>query len=188
MSGALPLSETEIETVIKHLNTPRDKCLFILGINTGFRLSELLSVQVKDVYKNNQVVDRLKIDRCHIKAKTQGRDVPLNRYARYAIQQLFIARPDYSIDNYLFKSRNGENHHITRDMAHKILSKAFMKANLTVGYSSHSMRKTFAHWLYGVSGHDIIVVQHALGHTDIATTRKYLGLDKARADELIFNK
>lgn len=188
MAGALPLTTGQIESVISYLNTPRDKCLFILGINTGFRISELLSIQLKDVYKNNQVPDRLKIERKHVKAQTESRDVPLNRYAKTAIQEALKEYVPHFPEQYLFKSRVGENRAITRDMAHKILSQAFQAANLTVSVSSHSMRKTFAHWLYEVSGHDIIVVQSALCHTDIVTTRKYLGLDKVRADELIFNK
>ena len=52
MAGCRPLSEYEIYQVLSVLKNKRNKLLFILGIRTGFRISELLSLTVKDVYKD----------------------------------------------------------------------------------------------------------------------------------------
>jgi integrase len=45
-----PLTRTEIKAVLKQADKPRDKALLVLGFNSGYRISELLSLRVKDVY------------------------------------------------------------------------------------------------------------------------------------------
>ena len=45
----------------------RDKALFVVGIKAGFRISELLSLQVKDVMQYGKVVDRVEVKRRHMK-------------------------------------------------------------------------------------------------------------------------
>jgi integrase len=45
-----PLTRTEIKSILKQAEKPRDKALLVLGFNSGYRISELLSLRVKDVY------------------------------------------------------------------------------------------------------------------------------------------
>ena len=55
-----------------------------------------------------------------------------------------------------------------------------------LGYKNigtHSFRKLFAHTLYEESGHDIELVRHALNHSDIKTTMRYLGVSMKKLKE-----
>ena len=49
---------------------------------------------------------------------------------------------------------------------------------------THSFRKLFAHTLYEESGYDIELVRHALNHSDIKTTMRYLGVSMTKLKEM----
>ena len=69
---------------------------------------------------------------------------------------------------------------MNRQTAHDMLKKAFMAAGLNGKLATHSLRKSFAQRVYEQSG-DIYLVQELLGHRNIATTQKYLGVNYADA-------
>ena len=58
-----------------------------------------------------------------------------------------------------------------------------------VGYkeslSCHTLRKTFAYWLYMDTGGDIVMVQEVLGHADPSITRRYIGIDQQKKEKAI---
>jgi integrase len=59
MNGCRPLTDAEVELVRKTFAgryAARDRCLFILGIETGFRISELLSVRLGDVWRHGSAL------------------------------------------------------------------------------------------------------------------------------------
>jgi integrase len=69
-----PLTRTEIKSILKQAEKPRDKALLVLGFNSGYRISELLSLRVKDVYvlKNGrwQVCDIITIAKDKLRGQT----------------------------------------------------------------------------------------------------------------------
>ena len=67
-----------------------------------------------------------------------------------------------------------------RQTAHAILKDAFIEAGLNGHLATHSLRKSFAQRLYDKTG-DIYMVQELLGHRNISTTQKYLGVNYADA-------
>ena len=67
-----------------------------------------------------------------------------------------------------------------RQTAHAILKTAFIEAGLNGHIATHSLRKSFAQRLYDKTG-DIYMVQELLGHRNISTTQKYLGVNYADA-------
>ena len=67
-----------------------------------------------------------------------------------------------------------------RQTAHAILKTAFIEAGLNGHIATHSLRKSFAQRLYDKTG-DIYLVQELLGHRNISTTQKYLGVNYADA-------
>ena len=67
-----------------------------------------------------------------------------------------------------------------RQTAHAILKTAFIEAGLNGHIATHSLRKSFAQRLYDKTG-DIYMVQELLGHKNISTTQKYLGVNYADA-------
>ena len=67
---------------------------------------------------------------------------------------------------------------MSRRTAHNVLKDAFMDAGLNGHIATHSLRKSFAQRLYEQTG-DIFAVQEMLGHRNVATTQKYLGVNYA---------
>ena len=184
MKGTRPLDNQEIRQVSGSFDSTyeiRNRALFMLGVSTGGRISELLSLQIGDVYQNRAPVTDLLFDKSIVKGKEHSRAVPVNRDGRQAIDDLIKwHRKEYrSIAKArpLFPSRNGQGgKRMSRRAAHDVLKTAFEAAGLNGKLASHSLRKSFAQRLYDRTG-DIYAVQEMLGHKNIATTQKYLGVN-----------
>src|ERR1035437_6822293 len=116
MKGCRALSDGEIEDVLGVLKTKRDICLFLLGLRTGLRISELLSLKISDVVKHGQIASRIEVARCHTKGKSESKNMVLESDARKAIETYLNSIPGYSLEDPLFKSKKSGA--ITRVQAH----------------------------------------------------------------------
>src|ERR671910_693821 len=88
MKGCRPLSDEEITVVSRSFGgtyAARDRALFILGLKSGFRISELLSLRVGDVLQHGRLVDQVTVRRAHMKQRTEGRTVPVHAEAKQAL-------------------------------------------------------------------------------------------------------
>ena len=89
MKGCRPLSDNEIAILFQDGFTgefaTRDKCLVAIGLSTGFRISEILSIKVGHVYKNKEVMSHLRIDKRYMKQKKEARSKPLTVEAQHYI-------------------------------------------------------------------------------------------------------
>ena len=189
MKGTRPLNNEEIGRVSAAFTggtfEVRNRSLFMLGVSTGGRISELLSLRVGDVYQNQKPVSDLLFDKSVVKGKETSRAVPVNIDGRYAIDDLVNwHRERYGeVDGKrpLFPSRNKKGSvAMNRQTAHDMLKAAFLNAGLNGKLATHSLRKSFAQRVYEQSG-DIYLVQELLGHRSVATTQKYLGVNYADA-------
>ena len=186
MKGTRPLDTHEIRKVAECFGgtfETRNRGLFMLGVSTGGRISELLSLTIGDVYQNRTAVTDLLFDRSIVKGGEISRAVPVNRDGRQAIHELIAWHRDrYNTTHKsrpLFPSRNGQGtQRMSRRTAHDVLKQAYEAAGLNGHLATHSLRKSFAQRLYDRTG-DIFVVQEMLGHRNVATTQKYLGVNYA---------
>ena len=188
MKGTRPLDNDEIRgvsTCFTGTFAARNRGLFMLGVSTGGRISELLSLRIGDVYQNQKPVTDLLFDRSIVKGGEVSRAVPVNIDGRRAIDALVAwHREQYqntAEDRPLFPSRQ-KSGSVTmhRQTAHDILKTAFTDAGLNGKLATHSLRKSFAQRVDNKSG-DIYLVQELLGHQNISTTQKYLGVNYADA-------
>ena len=184
MKGTRPLSNDEIRKVadaFEGIYAPRNRGLFVLGVSSGGRISELLSLKVGDVYQNGNPVSDLLFDKSIVKGGEVSRAVPVNVDGRRAIEKLIAWHSNHygevAADGVLFPSRQG-NGAMNRRTAHAVLKTAFEAAGLNGKLATHSMRKSFAQRLYEETG-DIFAVQEMLGHKNVATTQAYLGVNYA---------
>ena len=91
MKGTHPLDNDEIRRVSACFTGTyevRNRGLFILGVSTGGRISELLSLRVGDVFQNGKPVTDLLFDKSIVKGKETSRAVPVNVDGRHAIEAL----------------------------------------------------------------------------------------------------
>lgn len=178
MKGARHLSKEEIQNLAQSFYGEyevRNRTLFLLGLNIGTRISELLALNVGDVWQYGKPVEILELKKSITKGK-KTRQIPLNEQAKEVITGLIRWKEsqgeDLSFNAPLFTSRNG-NKRLSRFRAHQILKESFQSSECSGKVSTHSLRKSFAKALL-VSGNNLRAIQILLGHASLATTERYL--------------
>jgi integrase len=189
MKGCRPLTEAEVALISQSFGgtyAARDRALFIVGVKTGFRIAELLSLQVGDVWQYGRIVDQITVERRHMKGgkagKTSGRTVPLHPDAKAALAAWLLTlrlQPGVTAQTSVFRSRKGGNRPISPTQAWRILREACEANELTGKLGTHCMRKTFAQKVYQQLGYDLIRTKRALGHQQISNTERYLSFAEA---------
>ena len=193
MRGTRPLDNHEIAEVYESFDgifAIRNRSLFMLGVSTGGRISELLSLRLGDVFQNGAAVSDLLFHKSITKGAV-SRAVPVNSDGREAIEALVgwhrSAYRRIARTRPLFPSRNGKGRKpLSRREAHDVLKRAYIKAGLNGHLATHSLRKSFAQRLYEQTS-DIFAVQEMLGHAKVLTTQKYLGVNYASMREAVEN-
>lgn len=106
MKSTRPLDNYEIRRISTCFTSTyevRNRGLFMLGVSTGRRISELLSLTIGDVYQNGSAVSDLLFEKSVVKAGEVSRAVPVNADGRSAIQTLI----HWHREKYQRKIRNG---------------------------------------------------------------------------------
>jgi integrase len=129
----------DIRSIKKMLaDSPRNLCLFVLGINTNLRASDLLRITV------GQVRHCKAGDEITLKEKKTGkqRRITLNKSAVSAIQELLASAP-LPDQSPLFFSQRGEV--LTVPSVNRLVKSWCQAINLKGNYGSHTLRKTFGY-------------------------------------------
>lgn len=157
----------------------RDYLMLIVGISSALRISDILRLKVKDVWDGRKPQEFI-----ILKEKKTGKvkRFPITKNLNKAIV-LFMKEYDLDQDDYVFRSRKGNNKPITRQQAAHILSEAADYVGIKEPISSHSMRKTWGYWAYK-SGISIALIMEALNHSSITNCRKYLGITQDDLDNV----
>jgi len=191
MKGCRPLTDQEVDLVAKTFGGKygdRDRALFLLGVKSGFRVSELLSLRLGDVVQSGRLVDKVTVQRRNMKKKTEGRTVLLHPVAKAALTAWIneLKTEGYmTTDTFVFQSRKGQNRPVSRVHAWRVLEEAYGSNEMTGKLGTHSMRKTFANKVYDALGRDLVKTQRALGHRNINSTVQYLSFREEDIDAAI---
>ena len=150
----------------------RDRAMLELAYGAGLRVSEWITLGVRDVLFEDRLVRVLG-------KGSKERLVPIGRSAIGAIatytRELRPRLEHGTGKGVLFLNARGEP--LTRMGAWKILRRHVEHAGITKAVSPHTLRHSFAtHLLEG--GADLRAVQEMLGHADISTTQIYTHVDR----------
>lgn len=140
--------------------------MFIVGMYSGLRISDILKLKVKDVK------DRLNITLRETKTSKQ-RIIEINKVLK---KELKWYCADKGEEDYLVPSREGFNKPITRDMAYKVLREAGKTFGIE-NIGTHSLRKTFGFHFYQQTK-DIVVLQQLFNHASPSITLRYIGIQQ----------
>ena len=180
---ANPLTRAQVKAVLKQTSLLRDQALLTLGFQTGFRISELLSLtlgELTDVY--GQVKSILTVTKSHMKGKRFSRSVRLNSDTQRVLSKLVKKLKQHNRarrTDALFQSRQGyKGKALGARQVNNIIKELFAKAGCVGKFSSHSLRKTFAEQCRRIFRGDILKIQKALGHSDIRNTIRYLSYNE----------
>jgi site-specific recombinase XerD len=193
MAGMRDYTDEELTLVRKSFSgryALRDRCYFEMALQMGLRVSEMLSMSVGQVYQFGRVVDKVSIERKHMKGakagKASGRTIPLfpetHPHILAWLQRMAsmlkvkdVKALDASLPLFMSRvmNKDGNRRPIARETAWRII-KAIARDNEFSGkVGTHSTRKTLARKVYRWSN-DIRVVQRILGHRSLASTEAYL--------------
>jgi integrase len=146
----------------------RDYFLFLLGINTGLRVSDIVALRVKDI---------------------QGKDHLLISEEKSGKRRLVFLKPiqtdveaytkGMDPDGWLFPSRKGGGP-ISPTQAYRALVKAgAMIDRADIG--THTMRKTFGYHYYK-RHQDVAKLQEIFNHSAPSITKRYIGITQDEID------
>ena len=149
-------------------NEKRDYAILMLFLNCGIRRSELVGLNLSDVYE-----DRIRV----VGKGNKERFVYFGSACRKAIDAYLAERNEKVLtDNRaLFGSRNGNR--ISVEAVHRLVKKALLRAGLdSTQFSAHKLRHTAATMMLS-GGVDVKTVQEVLGHENLNTTQIYTHIE-----------
>lgn len=149
-------------------NEKRDYAILMIFLNCGIRRSELVGLNLTDIYE-----DRLRV----VGKGNKERFVYFGTPCRKAIDEYLTERNKKVLtDNRaLFGSRNGQRISVTA--VHRLVKKALTQAGLDADqFSAHKLRHTAATLMLS-GGVDVKTVQDVLGHENLNTTQIYTHIE-----------
>lgn len=148
----------------------RNCFLFVMGINTGLRISDLLPLQVRDVRGQTHIVLKEK-------KTNKTKRFLINFELRQLIDHYTALMTD---EDYLFSSyKTGLP--IQRVQAYKVLNKAAKRVGIS-NFGTHSMRKTFGFWHYTINK-NVALLQDIFNHASPDVTLRYIGINQDIVDQ-----
>lgn len=173
----------------------RDFAIFSIGCSTGLRISDLLNLKYKYLidrkgeYREGFII-------CEKKRRKERKVIWTENIIKYFsiyFEHSGINLKRVNPDDYIFTSRqknkDGSYRLSETNFSHRL--KEDLERCIELGliedlnYNTHTMRKTFAWYLYVKSGYDIGLVCETLRHTSVDVTMRYLGINKERVDNAL---
>lgn len=150
----------------------RNYVMFMFGIYSGLRISDILKFRVRDVKDKSHI---------YIREKKTGKEKRflINSELKRIIKEYVKDKDEYE---YLFESPRGHKP-ITRQQAYNIISDAGKEFGLD-DLGTHTLRKTFGYHMYQKTK-DAAMLMKIFNHSDIHITLRYIGVEQDSIDEAI---
>lgn len=163
----------DMKDTLAYYGTERDVFLFVLGINCGLRISDMLKLKKMDI----------KIYKLRLK---ESKTKKLKTLPLYHIKNEIDDYTKFLDDeDYLFKSHRGTEP-IKRVQAYRILNKSADAIGLK-NIGTHTLRKTFGYWYYKRST-DIGLLMELFNHSSQSVTLRYIGIHQDIVNETFSSK
>lgn len=176
----------------------RDNMLFILGINFGLRVSDLLRLRffmlLDDDLSFRTSFPILEKKTTNTRKVKKNRYITINEAAMDAvtvyIKAMVEAGNEIHMDDYLFRSESNRgsniNKPIDRSIVDRILKGIAKDVGLREKVSTHTLRKTFGYHQMVMSGNDprrLLLLQKIFGHSTAAQTLDYIGITNEEIED-----
>lgn len=172
MNTVEPIRNKKTLNKIKEIlsENQRDFLIFTVGTNCGLRISDILSLNVKDVKDKNY------IDITEKKTK-KTKKIPVNETLKSLIEDFIKNRNE---NEPLFLSYL--NNRMERTQCYRIINKACKKAGVNYKIGTHTLRKTFGYHHYK-KFKDVAILQKIFNHSAPGITLRYIGIDQDTIDK-----
>ena len=176
----------QIKNLLRGQGRFRDLLLFVVGVNTALRISDVLRLRIGDFLDEKRRIRR----RFWIREQKRGKrhEVVVNDSIRSAVTEYLTAYPNVARAPEHFVFFNTKTHDynqpIKRGQAWKFIRTVCGQIGLPGNYGTHSLRKT---WGYHArqQGVDLALIMHKLNHASLVYTKRYLGITDAELEAVI---
>ncbi len=151
----------------KKISALRNHLLFVIGLNFGLRISDILSLTWKDLQTDKLIIREKKTGKFNIRFLTDDIKQALEKYKSVLTEYNIDPLPEEKVFD------------MTKQNVIKTLKRAAVKCNFTENIGTHTMRKTFAYWYLMNHKNDsraATVLQAMFNHSDGKITMKYAGI------------
>jgi integrase len=168
-----------IKNLLRGQGRYRDLLLFVVGINTALRISDLLQLKVGNFLDENGNRRR----RFWVRERKRGKrqEVVINNSIREAFGEYLQAYPDVAEDpeHFVFFNTTINNYTqpIKRGQAWKFISTICREIGLQGNFGTHTLRKTWGYHAR-MQGVDLALIMHKLNHSSLA----YIGEHATQQD------
>ena len=171
----------------------RDNMLFILGINFGMRVSDLLQLRfthlITDGFVFRETFAILEQKTKNTRRVRKNRYITINDAVIDAVTLYLENTPDVKLSDYLFRCESNRctaNKPMHRNSVDRILKGIAEDLGLGNKMSTHTLRKTFAYHQMVMSNNDprkLLLLQKIFGHSTAAQTLDYIGITGEEIEE-----
>ena len=172
-----PIRDIKDIKLIKRIlqERPRDFALFVVGVNTNLRASDLLKIRVGDVLGLRPG------EYFTLREKKTGklRSITINKAVFDAIRELLLTMSAAKESDLLFQSRKVNSSRggmLTVSYLNSLVKSWCREINLRGNYGAHSLRKTFGYIHRTVFGTDLPTLMEMFNHSSQRQTLTYLGI------------
>ncbi len=155
----------------------RDLLLFVVGINTALRISDLLKLSIGDFVDNEGQIRQRSWLREEKRGKRQ--EIVINDSMVDALKEYLAAYPEIISNPKHFAFFNLKTNQyaepIRRGQAWKFITQIATDVGLRGNFGTHSLRKTWGYHAR-LSGVDLALIMHKLNHNSLTYTKRYLGI------------
>ena len=150
---------------IKKIQARRNWMLVLLGLNTAFRVEDLVQLKVQDVNKGFFSIRENKTGKCQ--------NYRINKLLFEDIKNYIRDNNLLDTDYLFYTQKNSRLTPMTRQHVDRILKSAAEETKLKQRFSAHSLRKTWAYQKYK-DGTPLITISKMLNHHDVEETLLYI--------------
>lgn len=198
-------------------NQLRDHMMFLVGLNLGLRISDLLSLKFSDfinpdgTFKNKTViVEKKTSNRKKIEKQLENPDEPKKHYtvkrrtlglsdeSKSAISRYISSLSNFDVNWYMFRSDvaikyTRENKPMSRQAAQYVLNQAFDTLGIKTRHGTHVLRKTFAYHVLTKTDNpfqrarNLEKLQKILNHSSPSITLAYAGITQEEQLDIYHN-
>jgi integrase len=176
MNTVQPIRDKRKIKAMKDLLKSRDEkyyIMFLIGINIGLRVSDILTLKAEDVNGKTHVT--------LTEEKTGKKKRFLINENMQKELDSYLKKHGLKDGDYLIRSNKGVNRPVSRVQAYRVLRDAADSIGLEE-IGTHTMRKTFGYWHYQ-QFHDVALLQDMFNHSSPGITLRYIGINDDMKDQ-----
>ena len=195
MKSVEPIRDIKIIKIMRAIlksQSTRNELLFILGINIGLRISDILKLKVNDIIRSNGKTPRDYVIITEMKTN-KTKKFYIGDTVKKVVENYMKEIKNSEPNTYLFLSRKGVNIAITRQQAYRIINNAAESLGLVERNNNgsiisgeigtHTLRKTFGYHSFQ-NGTSLELLMDLFNHSSKTQTLKYIGITEEQKKEV----